>query len=258
MAPKDDLRINLSTDRLSRLKCMECGHKNPGDVEFCTKCRAKMVLECADCGFKSPQGSEFCGSCGNETEFSIKERQSREREERQSRERKEVEERESRYLKEAEETQSRERKKAKAAFAATPKTIVQKVRHGIATALHLFVGLIWFTVFLWVTGLASSIFSHWGQALSVLVFGTLLLVWLSDWIEPQIYKPADGSYPPIPSPHSPHKVLGVGLSASPDEIRKAYLKLAKAHNPDANQGNPKAAERFNDINSAYSVLKRKK
>ena len=74
MAPKDDLRINLSTDRLSRIKCMECGHKNPGDVAFCTKCRAKMVLECADCGFKSPQGSEFCGSCGKETEFGIKER----------------------------------------------------------------------------------------------------------------------------------------------------------------------------------------
>ena len=71
MAPKDDLRVNLSTDRLSRIKCMECGHKNPGDVAFCTKCRAKMVLEGADCGFKSPQGSEFCGSCGKETEFRV-------------------------------------------------------------------------------------------------------------------------------------------------------------------------------------------
>jgi len=86
---------------------MECGHKNPGDVEFCTKCRAKMVLECADCGFKSPQGSEFCGSCGNETEFRIKERQSTER--------KEAEERQSRFLKEAEERQSRARREAKAA-----------------------------------------------------------------------------------------------------------------------------------------------
>jgi hypothetical protein len=53
---------------------MECGHKNPAGVEFCTKCRAKMALECANCGFKSPQGSEFCGSCGKETEFGIKER----------------------------------------------------------------------------------------------------------------------------------------------------------------------------------------
>jgi len=97
MAPKDDLRINLSTDRLSRLKCMECGHKNPGDVEFCTKCRAKMVLECADCGFKSPQGSEFCGSCGNETEFGIREGQNRERE-RQSREREERERRRQRQI----------------------------------------------------------------------------------------------------------------------------------------------------------------
>ena len=123
MAPKDDLRINLSTDRLSRIKCMECGHKNPGDVEFCTKCRAKMVLECADCGFKSPQGSEFCGSCGNETEFGIKERQSRER-------------------KEATAATDRAREKARAAFEATPKTIVQKVRHGIASVVYL-LGSLW-------------------------------------------------------------------------------------------------------------------
>ena len=83
MAPKDDLRVNLSTDRSSRIKCLECGHKNPGDVAFCTKCRAKMVLECANCGFKSPQRSEFCGSCGQETEFGSEERWHREHRERE-------------------------------------------------------------------------------------------------------------------------------------------------------------------------------
>jgi DnaJ-class molecular chaperone len=83
---------------------------------------------------------------------------------------------------------------------------------------------------------------------------------LANWIEPQIYQDYDETGKVLPSPHqpSPHQVLGVGLFASPDEIRKAYLKLAKAHHPDANQGTPKAAERFNDIVSAYSALKRKK
>ena len=55
----------------SVLLCLECGHENPAEVNFCTKCRAKMTLECNKCGFKSPQGSEFCGSCGEETEFRV-------------------------------------------------------------------------------------------------------------------------------------------------------------------------------------------
>ncbi len=41
-----------------------------------------------------------------------------------------------------------------------------------------------------------------------------------------------------------YKILGVGEKATADEIKKAYRKLAKMHHPDANQGNPKAAERF--------------
>ena len=55
----------------SVLSCSECGHENPAEVNFCTKCRAKMTLECNKCGFKSPQGSEFCGSCGEDTEFRV-------------------------------------------------------------------------------------------------------------------------------------------------------------------------------------------
>jgi len=55
----------------SVLSCSECGHENPAEVNFCTKCRAKMILQCNKCGFKSPQGSEFCGSCGEETEFRV-------------------------------------------------------------------------------------------------------------------------------------------------------------------------------------------
>jgi molecular chaperone DnaJ len=51
-----------------------------------------------------------------------------------------------------------------------------------------------------------------------------------------------------------YQVLGVPEKASADEIKKAYRKLAKAHHPDANKGDPKATERFKQIGEAYSVL----
>lgn len=51
-----------------------------------------------------------------------------------------------------------------------------------------------------------------------------------------------------------YKILGVPENAGKDEIRKAYRKLAKKHHPDANAGNPQAAERFKEIGEAYSVL----
>jgi molecular chaperone DnaJ len=51
-----------------------------------------------------------------------------------------------------------------------------------------------------------------------------------------------------------YSVLGVNSSASHDEIKKAYRRLAKKHHPDANQNDPKAAERFKEISEAYTVL----
>jgi molecular chaperone DnaJ len=51
-----------------------------------------------------------------------------------------------------------------------------------------------------------------------------------------------------------YKVLGVSDKADKDEIRKAYRKLAKEYHPDANQGDPKASERFKEIGEAYQVL----
>jgi len=51
-----------------------------------------------------------------------------------------------------------------------------------------------------------------------------------------------------------YKVLGVGEKATPDEIKKAYRKLAKRFHPDANQGDAQAAEKFKEIGEAYSVL----
>jgi molecular chaperone DnaJ len=52
-----------------------------------------------------------------------------------------------------------------------------------------------------------------------------------------------------------YKILGVPESASQDEIKKAYRKLAKSHHPDANPGDAQAAERFKEIGEAYAVLK---
>jgi molecular chaperone DnaJ len=51
-----------------------------------------------------------------------------------------------------------------------------------------------------------------------------------------------------------YATLGVSSSASQDEIKKAYRKLAKKNHPDANANDPKAAERFKEISEANNVL----
>ena len=48
--------------------------------------------------------------------------------------------------------------------------------------------------------------------------------------------------------------LGVDKSASPDEIKKSYRKLAMKYHPDKNPDNKEAEEKFKDISEAYSVL----
>ncbi|WP_300554266.1 DnaJ C-terminal domain-containing protein [Maricaulis sp.] len=52
----------------------------------------------------------------------------------------------------------------------------------------------------------------------------------------------------------PYKTLGVSKSASQDEIRKAYRKLAKALHPDANPGDKAAEEKFKQVSAAFNLL----
>jgi molecular chaperone DnaJ len=58
-----------------------------------------------------------------------------------------------------------------------------------------------------------------------------------DWIEKDFYK-----------------TLGVESEATPEEIKKAYRKLAQKHHPDANPGDAAAEERFKEISEAYATL----
>lgn len=53
---------------------------------------------------------------------------------------------------------------------------------------------------------------------------------------------------------SPYDTLGVAKTASADEIRRAYRKLARTHHPDVNPGDAKAEEQFKKIAAAYDVL----
>jgi molecular chaperone DnaJ len=52
-----------------------------------------------------------------------------------------------------------------------------------------------------------------------------------------------------------YELLGVSRSATADELKKAYRKLAMKYHPDRNPNDEAAAEKFREINEAYDVLK---
>jgi len=55
--------------------------------------------------------------------------------------------------------------------------------------------------------------------------------------------------------NSAFDALELDNTAGPEEIKRQYRKLAKIYHPDANPGDPQAAERFHQIQAAYDLLK---
>jgi molecular chaperone DnaJ len=56
-------------------------------------------------------------------------------------------------------------------------------------------------------------------------------------------------------PQDYYDLLGIARDASPDDVRRAYRRLAKQHHPDVNDSDPEADQRFKTINEAYEVLR---
>src|ERR1700683_4113021 len=58
--------------------------------------------------------------------------------------------------------------------------------------------------------------------------------------------------------HDYYETLSVPRTASEDDIRKAYRKLARKYHPDLNPGDKSAEDRFKNVQEAYDILSDKK
>ncbi len=56
------------------------------------------------------------------------------------------------------------------------------------------------------------------------------------------------------STKDPYEILGVSRTATPEEIKRAYRRLAKETHPDRNPGDKTASQRFKEVRAAYEVL----
>jgi molecular chaperone DnaJ len=59
---------------------------------------------------------------------------------------------------------------------------------------------------------------------------------------------------PVGTQKDYYATLGVSRSAKPEEIRKAYRRLARKYHPDVNPGNKSAEEKFKQLSAAYEIL----
>src|SRR5690554_2585712 len=55
--------------------------------------------------------------------------------------------------------------------------------------------------------------------------------------------------------NNPYEVLGVSRTATDEDIRSAYRRLAMQHHPDRNPGDAAAEERFKSVSEAYATLR---
>jgi len=58
----------------------------------------------------------------------------------------------------------------------------------------------------------------------------------------------------MPTKRDYYDVLGVSKSASQEEIKKSYRKLARQFHPDANRNDPSAVTKFKEVQEAYDIL----